>query len=79
MTPGWKTTEFWTTIVSTILTALTLLGYVSVNDSKTLEEALGKCVAGVLLFLANAQIVMRYIHSRLTLKNGHSDPADPKV
>lgn len=70
MTPGWKTTEFWTTILSKALTLLALFGFVNVNDSKTLEEALGKCVAAVFLFLANAQIVTRYIQSRLTLKAG---------
>ena len=70
MTPGWKTTEFWTTILSKGLTLLALLGFVSVNDSKTLEESLGKCVAAVFLFLANAQIVIRYIQSRLRLKTG---------
>lgn len=70
MTPGWKTTEFWTTILSKVLTLLALVGFISVNDSKTLEESIGKCVAAVFLFLANAQVVTRYIQSRLRLKTG---------
>ena len=61
----WKSTEFWSTTIAQLLSALALFGFVTPNDSKSLEEASNKIVAAVFLFLSNAAIVIYYIRSRL--------------
>ena len=78
MKPGWKTTEFWQTLIAQALAALVLLGVVTVNDSQTLEEALGKSVAAIFALLLNGNIVGRYVAARLHLKSGRGEePARP--
>jgi hypothetical protein len=75
MKPGWKTTEFWTTLIAQLLALLAFLGVLTPNDSQTLGEALTKSVAAVCTLLANGAVVIHYIKSRLTLKlNGSSQP-----
>jgi hypothetical protein len=61
----WKSTEFWATTIAQLLSALALFGFITPNDSKTLEEASNKIVAAVFLFVSNAAIVIYYIRSRL--------------
>jgi hypothetical protein len=80
--PGWQTTEFWTALVSQALALLTVLGFLTAADARTLEDALGKCVAAVFLFATNAWIVVSYIRARLELKRGgvtHSPSPGPRM
>src|SRR5262245_24788015 len=76
MKPGYQTTEFWHALIAQVLAFLTLMGVLSTNDSKTLEEALGKGVAAVFALIANGMIVVNYIKARHALKqqngNGHN-------
>lgn len=79
MKPGYQTTEFWHALIAQVLAFLTLMGVLGTNDSKTLEEALGKGVAAVFALIANGMIVVNYIKARHALKaqngnngNGHS-------
>lgn len=77
MKAGFKTTEFWMTIVSQILAILTLLGFVSAQDAQSLETALGQCVAAVFLFAVNAWVVVQYAKGRVALKR--SQAGSPKL
>ena len=65
---GIKTTEFWATALSQVLTLLALIGLVGRDDLAGLQDALGKCVAAAAVFVTNAWIVVRYIQSRTHLK-----------
>jgi hypothetical protein len=68
--PGIRTTEHFAAIVSQVLTMLALFGFISQNDTQTLEEAITKGIAAVFIFVANAAVVVHYIKSRLHLKSG---------
>jgi hypothetical protein len=68
--PGIWTTEHFAAIVSQVLTMLALCGFISQNDTQTLEEAVTKGIAAVFIFIANAAVVVHYIKSRLHLKSG---------
>jgi hypothetical protein len=65
---GIKTTEFWATALSQLLTLLTLVGLIGSSDLPALQDALGKCVAAAAVFVTNAWVVVRYIQSRTQLK-----------
>ena len=65
---GIKTTEFWATALSQLLTLLTLVGLIGSSDLPALQDALGKCVAAAAVFVTNAWVVVRYIQSRTHLK-----------
>ncbi len=73
MKPGWKTTEFWQTIIAQVLGFLAFAGVISNNDSKTLEEALGKSAAAVFTLIVNGILVVSYIRTRFHLKALNSD------
>ncbi len=68
MRPGWKTTEFWLSLLTQVLALFTVLGFITGAEAKTLEDALSKCIAAVFLFAANAYIVVSYIKGRVALK-----------
>jgi hypothetical protein len=65
---GIKTTEFWATALSQLLTLLALVGLISQSDLPGLQDAVGKCAAAAAVFVTNAWIVVRYIQSRTHLK-----------
>ena len=68
MKPGWKTTEFWQTIIAQVLGFLAFAGVISTNDSQTLEEALGKSVAAIFTLIVNGMVVVSYVRTRFHLK-----------
>ena len=68
MKPGWKTTEFWQTIIAQVLGFLAFAGVISTNDSKTMEEALGKSAAAVFTLVVNGLLVVSYVRTRFHLK-----------
>ena len=65
---GIKTTEFWATALSQVLTLLTLIGLIGSSDLPALQDALGKCIAAAAVFVTNAWVVVRYIQSRTQVK-----------
>jgi hypothetical protein len=77
--PGWRTSEFWTTLISQALALLTLTGLVTSRDADTLQGALGQCVAAVFLLLANGWVVVRYIQARVAVKTGERRGVSPPV
>lgn len=71
---GIKTTEFWATALSQLLTLLALVGLIGGSDLPMLQDALGKCIAAATVFIANAWIIVRYIQSRTNLKQSSALP-----
>lgn len=66
--PGYLTTEFWMSFITQALGFAVLLGFIQVNDSRTLEEALGKAVAAVFTLLASGKVAIDYIRHRTLVK-----------
>ena len=65
---GIKTTEFWATAASQLLTLLGLVGLIGSTDLPGLQDAVGKCIAAAAVFATNGWVVVRYIQSRTHVK-----------
>jgi len=70
LNPGWKTTEFWSTIFAQVFAVLALLGLVNGKEAATLQESANQVVAALVLFLTNAGVVVYYVKTRFHLKGG---------
>ena len=68
--PGWKTTEFWSTLLAQVFAILALLGLVNGKEAATLQESANQVVAALVLFLTNAGVVVYYVNTRFHLKGG---------
>lgn len=68
MKPGYKTTEYWLTVVATLVSLLGATGVIGPSDTSTLA-ALGKDV--ILGGVALVSIVS-YVAGRMKLKGGGS-------
>lgn len=69
MKPGWLTTEFWMTIVVTIVGLLAALGIVGPADRPGVEGALQQMVQAIAGFIAAAVALWRYVKGRVDVKN----------
>lgn len=69
MKAGWKTTEFWMTIVVTAVGLLAALGVIGPADRPNVEGALQQMVQSVAGFIAAAIALWRYIKGRVDVKN----------
>src|SRR5262245_56954074 len=74
--PGYQSTEFWLSLITQGLAFAVLVGFVSANDSRTLEESLGKAVAAIFTLIASGKTAIEYIRSRTALKSA-GDPPEP--
>ena len=72
---GWKTSEFWLAIVSSVVALFVVVGLVEPSNQGTIEGALAAAVTAVFALFANGQIVRDYIAARLELKAG--TPKEP--
>ena len=68
--PGWKTTEFWSTVFAQVFAVLALLGLVNARETATLQDAANHVAEALVLFGANAAVVLYYIKTRFHLKGG---------
>jgi hypothetical protein len=68
--PGWKTTEFWSTLIAQVFALLALLGLVQGKESATLQESANHVAAALVLFLTHAGVVVYYVKTRFHLKGG---------
>ena len=65
MKPNYKTTEFWFTLVSFIISGLFLLGIITDTDTKDdLINAISHGIESIILIGGQATILYRYINSR---------------
>ena len=66
--PGWKTTEWFITVFSSVIAFLVILGYVKKEDADTLNNSIGNIVVAVSALITQGLIIWRYIQSRTELK-----------
>ena len=65
---GWKTSEFWTTLVVQGVSLTVILGLINHTESATLTDALTKMVTAAFTMIVSGSTAMAYIKSRLELK-----------
>lgn len=68
MKAGWKTSEFWLTVVSSVLAVMVVAGAVKPDESATLSQAVQTAITAVGVVVSNAAIVWNYIKSRTDAK-----------
>lgn len=76
--PGYKTSEFWFTLVSFIFSALYLLGIITDNGQK--EELIGNvshAVESCILIGGQLAILWKYINSRSNVKKSWWESQKP--
>ena len=66
---GWKTSEFWTTIVLQAVSLAVIVGMVNGSDSATLTDSLTKMVTACFTLAVSGGTTLAYIKSRFDLKN----------
>lgn len=66
--PGYKTSEFWVTLISFVCSGLYLIGIISLDDSNSTSQVLAHGVESIILIAGQAAIFMRYIKSRSEVK-----------
>lgn len=69
MKPGFKTSEFWLTTVTSVLSILVLAGVVGPDDSSRLVALVKDLIAGVVALIG----IVAYIAGRVKLKGGDQD------
>lgn len=75
--PGYRTSEFWFTLVSFIFSGLFLLGVIGDNDQK--EELIRDVSHGVesaILIAGQVMILYKYINSRKEIKQSVPTPEE---
>lgn len=66
--PGYKTTEFWVTLITNVITALVLTGLLTQTEAEVLNQATAAMVVGLIALITNGLIVFTYIRSRTDVK-----------
>lgn len=68
MKPGYKTTEFYLTIIGQVLSLLAIVGIISASDVQPMYQIIGEMIAAGVVVVAGAWQVVSYIKSRTELK-----------
>lgn len=78
--PGYKTSEFWFTLVSFLFSGLYLMGIIGDNSQKEdLIRDVSHGVESVILIGGQLAILLRYINSRQEIKKTSPEPEkEPK-
>lgn len=77
--PGYRTSEFWFTVVSFIFSGLYLVGVIGDNSQKEdLIRDVSHGVESVILIGGQLAILYKYINSRKEIKKTWWDTADPE-
>lgn len=66
---GWKTSEFWTTLVLQGVSLAVIVGMVNNTESATLTDSLTKMVTAIFTLAVSGGTALAYIKSRFDLKN----------
>ena len=66
---GWKTSEFWTTLVLQGVSLAVIVGMVNGSDSATLTDSLTKMVTACFTLAVSGGTTLAYIKSRFDLKS----------
>ena len=65
---GWKTSEFWTTLVVQGVSLAVIMGVINHSDSANITDSLTKMITAAFTLLISGATAMAYIKSRLELK-----------
>ena len=77
--PGWKSSEFWFTMVSFIFSGLYLMGIIGENSQKEdLIQETSKGLEATILIIGQLTILFKYIKGRTDLKKTWWDTATPE-
>ena len=77
--PGWKSSEFWFTMVSFIFSGLYLMGIIGENSQKEdLIQETSKGVEATILIIGQLTILFKYIKGRTDLKKTWWSTATPE-
>ena len=77
--PGWKSSEFWFTMVSFIFSGLYLMGIIGENSQKEdLIQETSKGVEATILIIGQLTILFKYINGRTDLKKTWWNAATPE-
>jgi hypothetical protein len=77
--PGYKTSEFWFTMVSFVFSGLYLVGLISENTQK--EDLIQETTRGVeatILIIGQLTVLFKYINGRTDLKKTWWNTASPE-
>ena len=66
---GWKTSEFWTTLVLQGVSLAVIVGMVNSTESATLTDSLTKMITAIFTLAISGGTTLSYIKSRFDLKN----------
>lgn len=66
--PGWKTTDWWITLATFVVTGLVLTGVVSQDSSGDTINVISHTVESVGMILAQWGIISKYLSNRHSLK-----------
>ena len=77
--PGWKSSEFWFTMVSFIFSGLYLMGIIGENSQKEdLIQETSKGLEATILIIGQLTILFKYIKGRTDLKKTWWNTATPQ-
>lgn len=68
MKPGYKTTEFWLTVISQVVSLLVVLDVIQASDAQLFHEAASNALVAAIVVVGNALVIIGYIKSRTELK-----------
>lgn len=80
--PGYKTSEFWFTVVSFIFSGLYLVGLIGENDQKEdLIQETSRGLEALILIIGQLTVLFRYIKGRTEIKkiwwSNHDEEVKP--
>ena len=77
--PGYKTSEFWFTMVSFIFSGLYLVGLIGENAQKEdLIQETSRGLEATILIIGQLTVLFKYINGRINLKKTWWDTASPE-
>jgi len=77
--PGWKSSEFWFTMVSFIFSGLYLMGIIGENSQKEdLIQETSKGLEATILIIGQLTILFKYVKGRTDLKKTWWSTATPE-
>jgi hypothetical protein len=77
MKPGWKTTEFWNTLITHAVSLATLFGVINQSQSMYFQDSMAKTISAAIVVVSNCLLAWKYIHDRTGLKTEGMNPGSP--
>lgn len=77
--PGYKTSEFWFTLVSFLCSGLYLLGLLNKEQQETSAEVVSHAVESIILVGGQVAIFLKYMKSRSEVKKAALSQSKPIV